>query len=94
MPRINRAVQFAPFDALKGLQDALRLKEYERERFTKGDLQPEKIEEISSVLGNILPSSKVYVYYFADNYYRSVEGNAKINLKTFLTLKYYKKRGN
>ena len=32
MPRIERAKQFAPFDALKGLQKALREKEVEAER--------------------------------------------------------------
>ncbi len=32
MPRIERAKQFAPFDALKGLQKALREKEAEAER--------------------------------------------------------------
>ena len=31
MPRVDRAKQFAPFDALKGLQDALRVKEFEHE---------------------------------------------------------------
>ena len=29
MPRIKRAAQFAPFDALKGLHDALKRKEQE-----------------------------------------------------------------
>lgn len=29
MPRIKRAVQFAPFDALKGLHEALKRKELE-----------------------------------------------------------------
>ena len=32
MPRSERAKQFAPFDALKGLQKALREKEAEAER--------------------------------------------------------------
>ena len=32
-----------PFDALKGLQKALRLKEYEHEKKYKGDLSEEKI---------------------------------------------------
>ena len=31
----DRAKQFAPFDALKGLGDALRIKEYENERVQK-----------------------------------------------------------
>ena len=32
MSRQDRAKQFAPFDALKGLQDALRKKEEENEK--------------------------------------------------------------
>lgn len=32
MPRSKRSAQFAPFDALKGLQEALKLKEYEHAR--------------------------------------------------------------
>ena len=43
MPRGDRARQFAPFDALKGLQQALRLKEYEHDRIEKGDITEEKI---------------------------------------------------
>ena len=50
MNRSDRAKQFAPFDALKGLQDALRMKEFEHERLQMGDLTEEKIAEISSIL--------------------------------------------
>lgn len=35
MPQIERAKQFAPFDALKGLQEALRKKEKEHEQKMK-----------------------------------------------------------
>ena len=48
MPRIERARQFAPFDALKGLSEALRIKEYEHDRILKGDLSEEKILELIS----------------------------------------------
>ena len=51
MSRQERAKQFAPFDALKGLHDALRLKEYEHERVQKGDMPEEKAEAISK--GNL-----------------------------------------
>lgn len=49
MPRENRATQFAPFDALKGLSSALRLKELEREKEVHGELTKEQIEEIMEV---------------------------------------------
>jgi len=35
MPRINRAAQFAPFDALKDLHDALKLEECKHEEKLK-----------------------------------------------------------
>ena len=50
MPRGERAKQFAPFDALKGLQQALRLKEYEHERVEKGDLSEEDVLRLSTIL--------------------------------------------
>ena len=36
MPRKDRAKQFAPFDALKGLQEALKIKEYEHLEIYEG----------------------------------------------------------
>ena len=50
MPRVDRAKQFAPFDALKGLQDALRVKEYEHERVQRGEVQEEQASKISKIL--------------------------------------------
>ena len=38
MEREKRAKQFAPFDALTGLKDAIRLKEYEHNAKMKKDL--------------------------------------------------------
>lgn len=37
MPRIKRAIQFAPFDALKGLHEALKRKELENIERQKRD---------------------------------------------------------
>ena len=79
MSRKDRAKQFAPFDALKGLQNALRLKEFEHDRIEKGDLSEEKIEEMSSVLSNINKNDIVKIKYFKDGHYFYKEGNAKVN---------------
>ncbi len=46
MPRIDRAKQFAPFDALKGLRDALRKKEREHDEMLKNKIKHENIDEI------------------------------------------------
>lgn len=77
MSRQNRAKQFAPFDALKGLQNALRMKEYQSERIQKGDLQQEKIDELSNILLNANKNSKAKVVYFEDGHNKEVSGNIK-----------------
>ena len=46
--RENRARQFLPFDALKGLQEALREKEIELDE--RKELSEESIEELSNNL--------------------------------------------
>lgn len=45
MPREDRAKQFAPFDALKGLRDALHKKELEHEAKLAKKITVEKIIE-------------------------------------------------
>ena len=78
MPRKDRAKQFAPFDALKGLQDALRLKEYQHERVQKGEIQEEKANEISKVLINLEKGNKVRLTYFEDGHNKQQQGELKL----------------
>ena len=80
MPRHMRAKQFAPFDALKGLQEALRMEEYKHERIEKGDLSQEKIEEISAVISNLEKGDSAEIKYFVDGYYKTVKGKIKIDI--------------
>lgn len=80
MPRRDRAKQFAPFDALKGLREALHIKEYEHERVSKGDLSIEKIEEISKVLLNLKKGDKVKVKYYHDGHYKDIEGTSCVDI--------------
>ncbi|MFA7642957.1 MAG: hypothetical protein WCY74_06740, partial [Sphaerochaetaceae bacterium] len=54
MPRQNRAPQFAPFDALKGLHEALRLAEYEHERIVKGEISEEQADVVDTANGLLL----------------------------------------
>lgn len=79
MSRQDRAKQFAPFDALKGLHEALRMKEYQHERVQKGDLGEEKIEEISEILLALEKNDVVDVRYFVDGHYLQKQGAAKID---------------
>lgn len=81
MPRASRACQFAPFDALKGLNDALRLKEYEHERIMKNDLSEEKIIEISKTLSIVKKSDIIKVVYYNDGYLKQIMGKSKINIE-------------
>ena len=78
MSREARAKQFAPFDALKGLQDALRIKEFQHERVQKGEVQEEKADEISKALINLEKGSSVKVVFFENGYYHNLQGRAKL----------------
>ena len=72
MSRLSRASQFLPFDALKGLQEALRLKEYENERVVKGELTLDKAKESTQEFLKIKKRDVVKVtFYSKDNHYHN-----------------------
>ena len=48
--REDRAKQFAPFDALTGLREALKRKEAEHERQAKKELSEDEIAQINDVM--------------------------------------------
>ncbi len=64
MTQGERAKQFMPFDAMKGLQDALRQREEKHLRVEKRELAEETIEQISRQLKKIRKGDKVEVLYF------------------------------
>lgn len=78
MPRSERAKQFMPFDTLKGLKNALRMKEYEHERVSKVELSEEKATEISKKLLNLNKNDIVTVKYYNDGHYKEITGKAKV----------------
>ncbi len=82
MPRMNRSTQFAPFDALKGLQDALRLAEYNHERIVKGEVSEETAEQISSTINNMEKNSIIELKYFEDGHTFDYVGKVKYNIET------------
>ena len=70
--KADRAKLFIPFDALKGLKEALR--EKEKVLCEKKELTEEEIEEISFTLNKI---NKRYIFklkYFASNEYLFLQG--------------------
>jgi len=74
MSNKDRAKQFLPFDSLKGLQDALRIKEYENERISKGEISEDIIEKISNNMINYEEGNEVLIKYFIDGYYKNIKG--------------------
>ena len=59
MDRTQRAKQFAPFEALTGLRNALRIKEFQHESVVKGELSEDSAAEISAVMMDLNKGEKV-----------------------------------
>ena len=70
--RADRAKQFMPFDALKGLQDALREKEIEYEQ--RKELTEESLTELQTEFNKIEIGSKVKIKYYKNKKYIEVLG--------------------
>ena len=72
MSTADRAKQFAPFSALKGLDEALRQKE--RVFVEKPEFSDEAAEELSQKLAKISVGMRVNVVYYSDGECVSVDG--------------------
>ena len=77
MNRQDRAKQFAPFDALKGLQEALAKKEYELGKVARSEHFEELDNEISEKLSKIQRGDKIALTCYQDGYYVKVVGIVK-----------------
>lgn len=75
MNREDRAKQFAPFDALKGLREALADKEIENEKKQKYDISEEAAQNIQNSLLKIKKGDKAEVLCYDSGYYITVEGS-------------------
>ena len=64
MTRQQRAKQFQPFDAMKGLQEALRDREERHSRVERHGVSDEMIEENSEVLRKLLPGMTVVIEHY------------------------------
>ncbi len=70
MSRASRAAQFAPFDALNGLQEALREREERHSRIERKQLSEEMCDELAKEMQKIQKGSKIKVnFYFKGHYY-------------------------
>ena len=74
MNRQDRAKQFVPFDALKGLQEELRIREERRTRVKKKTLSEDQIAKISRVLGRVEQGSNVAICLYSKGHYITIEG--------------------
>ena len=64
MTREERAKQFAPFDAMKGLREALKDREERHSRVERHDISEEAIEQNSKVFAKLDKGSCVKVDYY------------------------------
>ena len=80
MSRQERAKQFAPFDALKGLHEAISMKEFEHEMILKNELCEDEVKNISDVLLNIKKKDKVKIKFFRDGHIVDLQGVAELNI--------------
>ena len=80
MPRSDRAKQFAPFDALKGLQETIKIKEYEHERIVCGEMSEDEIKQISNTILSLQKGDNVYIEFFRDGHIFKLTGVAKLDV--------------
>ena len=79
MTRQERAKQFAPFDALKGLHEAIKIKEFEHEMIAKNELCAEEIMVISESLQNIKKNDMVSIEFFRDGHIVKLKAEAIVD---------------
>ncbi len=72
MANSDRAKQFASFDALKGLREALLQKE--KNIVPKTDLSEDKKAELDRILHRIKPNDIITVIYYEGNEYLKITG--------------------
>ena len=66
MMREQRAKQFMPFDAMKGLAEALKDREERHTCVLKHEISEEDQEQISEVLCRVEKGSKVFLSYYSN----------------------------
>ncbi len=74
MNKANRAAQFNAFDALKGLQEALREKEEKLSRVEKRELGEEQQEELSKAILKLQRGTIATITYYDNGHYVEKQG--------------------
>ena len=74
MNRVDRAKQFLPFDALKGLHEELEAREEKMSRGPRHSLSEERMEELSTVLAHIYKGSQIQMTFYRAGHYYDLRG--------------------
>ena len=74
MNNSERAKQFMPFDAMKGLTEALREREEQRTRVEKKELSDDMAEELSRALFRLKVPARVRIVFYSRGHYIDLEG--------------------
>lgn len=74
MTRADRAKQFLPFDALKGLHEELEAREEKMSRVPKHSMTEELEEELSLVLSKIQKGTTILMVFYRNGHYYELQG--------------------
>ncbi|MBQ4121385.1 MAG: YolD-like family protein [Clostridia bacterium] len=83
MNREERAKQFMPFDALKGLNEELRRREKKMLREERRVLFEEEAEKLSSRLARLQVGDEVEAVFYENGYYLTLCGKAESVNRSF-----------
>lgn len=72
---VNRAAQFLPFDALKGLNEEIQSRIEKRSRISRKELSEEMRDEISCILSKLQVNSRIKVNFYLNGHYYDIEGD-------------------
>lgn len=71
---LNRAAQFLPFDALKGLSEELRKREERRSRVERVELSDEEAETVNAELCKLRTGDTAEISFYYKGHYLTIEG--------------------
>lgn len=72
---LNRAAQFLPFDALKGLNEEIQSRIERRSRVERIELSDDAKEEMSLTLRKIGRKTRVRLKFYSIGHYYAIEGD-------------------
>ena len=71
MTNKERAKQFLPFDAMKGLTEELRIREEHHTRVPRAELSETQTQEVNRVLTELTPGDRAEITYYQGGHYHT-----------------------